>query len=102
MCNLSGQGDEFGEGEGWEVLPLAEQQGERVAEDLAEPAAQEVPCVACPDFLGVVALGELPDARLDAPSLVGQPLRPGLPLARGVLEGREQADAPLAQAHFGG
>lgn len=82
-------GDQCVEGERGQPGALAEQDGQGMAEDLAQPAGQQVPGVARPDLLGPVALGGLADDRLDAPLGVGQPLRPGLPLARCPLVGSQ-------------
>src|SRR5215210_5174350 len=97
MCDLIG-GEELVEGERGEARLLAEQDGEGMAEELAQPACEEVPLVARPDFLGVEALGQLADAGLDAAARVGEPLRPGMRVARGPLVWGGDRQAALAQA----
>ena len=56
MCDLIG-GEELVEGEWGEARLLAKQDGESMAEEFAQPAREQVPLVARPDFLGVEALG---------------------------------------------
>jgi hypothetical protein len=97
MCDLIG-GEELVEGQRGEARLLAEQDGEGMAEGLAQPAGEEVPRVARPDVRGVEALGPLPDAGLAAAARVGAPLRPGVRVARGPLVRGEDRQAALAQA----
>src|SRR3954466_12615065 len=68
--------EELREGEWREAGPLAEQDGQGVAGELAQPAGDEVPLVPRPDPLGVVALGELAQHGLDPAPRRPQPHRP--------------------------
>src|SRR3954466_9917674 len=84
--------EELREGEWREAGPLAEQDGQGVAGELAQPTGDEVPLVPGPDPLGVVALGELGQHGLDPPPRLDQPRRP--PPRPGVLppRGRDQVE----------
>ncbi len=68
-----------------------------MAQDLAQPAGGEVPAIARPHLLGLVALHQLPDHRLDPAAFLRQLARPGLLLSLLELVGCQQVQPLLVE-----
>jgi hypothetical protein len=91
--------DELGEGEWGDAGLLTAEHGNGVREELARPAAEEMPVVAGAGLFGVVALGELAEDGFNAPSGVDEPGRPAWALRVLAARGRKQIDT--AGGEFG-
>src|SRR3954452_956679 len=83
---------ELSERERVEAGPLAEQDRQRVAGELAQPARHEVPLVPGPDPLGVEAFGERAQPVLDPPPRRHQPRRPARGPAPPAAPWRDQVE----------
>ena len=78
-------GQKSREAERGDAGALAEHDGHGVADELAQPAGADMPGIARPHPLGMVALGELAQHGFDATARLHQPARPasiGIGLAR--------------------
>ena len=98
MCKLSGIGKEAVEGEWWVATHLAEVDGNHVTEHVAQQPVGQVPDIARPESLAVIALHELGCHRLDPPPQAAAGMADGRTGLAGAMAPRgEQLDPLVVQ-----